>query len=132
MSTNAAHKRWWQIFEVIFGVPFLAGIGLQFAAPVSRPRGLYAFVIVLGGAVLVVTGLDVHRPGAPGVGAAMASRPTPDFLRASSSQQVSFRSRGILSTSAAFAFWQGLRLCSISRGHWFFSSRPSSPATTFS
>ncbi len=29
MSTNAAHKRWWQIFEVIFGVPFLAGIGLQ-------------------------------------------------------------------------------------------------------
>ena len=57
MSTNAAHKRWWQIFEVIFGVPFLAGIGLQLAAPVSRPRGLYAFVIVLGGAVLVVTGL---------------------------------------------------------------------------
>jgi len=57
MSTNAAHKHWWQIFEVIFGVPFLAGIGLQLAAPVSRPRGLYAFVIVLGGAVLVVTGL---------------------------------------------------------------------------
>ena len=39
MSTNAAHKRWWQIFEVIFGVPFLAGIGLQLAAPVSRPAG---------------------------------------------------------------------------------------------
>jgi protein-S-isoprenylcysteine O-methyltransferase Ste14 len=57
MSTNAAHKRWWQIFEVIFGVPFLAGIGLQLAAPVSRPRGVYAFVIVLGGVVLVVLGL---------------------------------------------------------------------------
>ncbi len=57
MSTNAAHKRWWQIFEVIFGVPFLAGIGLQIAAPVSRPRGLWAFVIVLGGAALVVAGL---------------------------------------------------------------------------
>jgi protein-S-isoprenylcysteine O-methyltransferase Ste14 len=57
MSTNAAHKRWWQIFEVICGVPFLAGIGLQLAAPVARPRGLYAFVTVLGGAVLVVLGL---------------------------------------------------------------------------
>jgi len=39
MSTNAAHKRWWQIFEVIFGVPYFAGIGLQLAAPVVRPRG---------------------------------------------------------------------------------------------
>ena len=57
MSTDAAHKRWWQIFEVIFGVPFLAGIGLQLAAPVSRPHGLWAFVMVLGGAVLVVAGL---------------------------------------------------------------------------
>lgn len=27
MSTDAAHKRWWQIFEVIVGVPFLVGIG---------------------------------------------------------------------------------------------------------
>lgn len=57
MSTDAAHKRRWQIFEVIFGVPFLAGIGLQLAAPVARPSGLVAFVIVLGGAVLVVAGL---------------------------------------------------------------------------
>lgn len=57
MSTNAAHKRWWQIFEVIFGVPFLVGIGLQLAAPVARPRGWYAFVIVLGGVVLVVLGM---------------------------------------------------------------------------
>ena len=57
MSTNAAHKRWWQIFEVVFGVPFLAGVGLQFAAPVARPHRLYAFVIVLGGVVLVVLGL---------------------------------------------------------------------------
>jgi protein-S-isoprenylcysteine O-methyltransferase Ste14 len=57
MATNAAHKRWWQIFEVIFGFPFLAGIGLQIAAPASRPRGLYAFVIILAGGVLGVLGL---------------------------------------------------------------------------
>jgi protein-S-isoprenylcysteine O-methyltransferase Ste14 len=57
MSTDAAHKRWWQVFEVIFGVPFLVGIGLQFAAPGARPHGLFAFVIVLGGVILVVLGL---------------------------------------------------------------------------
>lgn len=57
MSRDAAHKRWWQIFEIIYGVPYLAGIGLQLAVPVSRPRGLCAPIIVLDGAVLVVTGL---------------------------------------------------------------------------
>ncbi len=57
MTTDSAHNRRWQIFEIVVGVPFLAGIGLQLAAPVSRPRGLYAFVIVLGGAVLVGLGL---------------------------------------------------------------------------
>lgn len=57
MSTDAAHKRRWLIFEIVVGVPFLAGIGLQLAAPVSRPHGLVATVIVLGGAALVVAGL---------------------------------------------------------------------------
>jgi protein-S-isoprenylcysteine O-methyltransferase Ste14 len=45
------------VFEVIFGVPFLAGIGLQWAVPVARPRGLVAAAPVLVGAALVVTGL---------------------------------------------------------------------------
>jgi protein-S-isoprenylcysteine O-methyltransferase Ste14 len=57
MSTDAAHKRKWLIFEIVVGVPFLAGIGLQLVAPVPRPHGLVAFVIVLGGAALVVAGL---------------------------------------------------------------------------
>jgi protein-S-isoprenylcysteine O-methyltransferase Ste14 len=57
MTTDSAHKRQWQIFEVIVGVPFLAGVGLQLAVPVARPRGFYGPVMILGGAVLVVTGL---------------------------------------------------------------------------
>lgn len=57
MSTDAAHGRRWQIFEVVVGAPFLAGVGLQVAAPVSLPRVLSAPVILLAGAVLVVTGL---------------------------------------------------------------------------
>jgi len=57
MTTDSAHGRRWQIFEVVVGVPFLAGVGLQVAVPVSLPRVLPAPVIVLAGAVLVVAGL---------------------------------------------------------------------------
>jgi protein-S-isoprenylcysteine O-methyltransferase Ste14 len=57
MSIESAHGRWWQIFEVIVGLPFLAGVGLQLIAPVSLPRGSVAPVIVLVGATLVVAGL---------------------------------------------------------------------------
>jgi protein-S-isoprenylcysteine O-methyltransferase Ste14 len=57
MTTDSAHKRKWQIFEVIVGVPFLAGVGLQLAVPIARLRGFYAPVIILVGAALVVTGL---------------------------------------------------------------------------
>lgn len=57
MTTDSAHKRQWQIFEVVVGVPFLAGVGLQLAVPVARLGGSYAPVIILVGAALVVTGL---------------------------------------------------------------------------
>jgi protein-S-isoprenylcysteine O-methyltransferase Ste14 len=59
MSTDAAHKRWWQIFEVIFGVPFLAGIVLQLAVPASLPRGFLAPFIAAGGAALIVAGITL-------------------------------------------------------------------------
>jgi len=59
MSTDAAHKRKWQIFEVIFGLPFLAGIGLQLIVPVSLPRGFLAPFIVAGGAGLIVAGVTL-------------------------------------------------------------------------
>jgi hypothetical protein len=31
----AAHNRWWEIGEIVFGVPFLLGIGLNIALPLS-------------------------------------------------------------------------------------------------
>ena len=97
MPTDAAHKRWWQIFEVIYGVPFLAGIGLQLAVPASLPRGFLAPFIAAGGAGLIVAGITfIVLPR--GELAQLASRPTLDFLRASSSQQASSRARGIPST----------------------------------
>ena len=56
MSSDAAHKSWWQTSEVVFGIPFLAGIALQIAAPLSLPRGIPSWAIIPAGAALIVTG----------------------------------------------------------------------------
>jgi protein-S-isoprenylcysteine O-methyltransferase Ste14 len=56
MPTDVAHKSWWQTFEVVFGIPFLAAIALQLAVPLSLPRGFLAPAIIPGGAVLIIVG----------------------------------------------------------------------------
>lgn len=56
MSTDAAHKSWWQTFEVVFGIPFLAAITLQLAVPLSLPRGFLMPAIIAGGAALIIVG----------------------------------------------------------------------------
>lgn len=55
MATEVAHKRWWQIFEVIFGIPFLLATALQLAVPLSFPRGVSTPAII-GGALLIIGG----------------------------------------------------------------------------
>lgn len=76
MSTHAAHTRWWQIFEVIFGIPFLAAIALQQVLPLAFPPGLLMpamiidiALIVLGVALVVLTRrqfAQYHQPTDPG------------------------------------------------------------------
>ncbi len=56
MSTNVAHRRWWQIFEVVFGIPFLTAIALQLALPLSLPLGLLTVMLIPGGAALIIVG----------------------------------------------------------------------------
>jgi protein-S-isoprenylcysteine O-methyltransferase Ste14 len=56
MTTNVAHTSWWQVFEVVFGVPFLAAIALQVVVPLSLPRGLFTPIILAGGVVLIIVG----------------------------------------------------------------------------
>lgn len=56
MATNAAHKNWWQSFEVVFGIPFLAALVLQLAVPLSFPRGSFTPAFITGGAILVIVG----------------------------------------------------------------------------
>jgi protein-S-isoprenylcysteine O-methyltransferase Ste14 len=56
MSTDAAHRRWWQIFEVVFGIPFLAAIALHLALPLALPPGVSAAVRISSGAALGIVG----------------------------------------------------------------------------
>ena len=56
MSMEVAHKGRWQIFEVIFGVPFLVAIALQLAVPLSLPRGSLTPAFILGGVAFIVVG----------------------------------------------------------------------------
>ncbi len=56
MSTDVAHKSSWQIFEVVFGIPFLAAIALQLAVPRSLPNGFLSPAIGPAGAALIVVG----------------------------------------------------------------------------
>ncbi|MBN1858660.1 isoprenylcysteine carboxylmethyltransferase family protein [Candidatus Bipolaricaulota bacterium] len=56
MSTDVAHKRRWQIFEVVFGIPLLAAIALQLAVPLALPRGFLTPAIIPVGAVLLIVG----------------------------------------------------------------------------
>jgi protein-S-isoprenylcysteine O-methyltransferase Ste14 len=78
MSTDVAHKRWWQTFEAVFGIPFLAAIALQFAVPLALPRGFLSPAVIAGGAALIMLGVVLvvlarrefaryHQPTDPGL-----------------------------------------------------------------
>jgi len=61
VNQEAAHSRGWQIFEVVVGIPFLIGIGLQLGLPIPFPyTRLMPFIIAMGvilalaGVILVV------------------------------------------------------------------------------
>jgi protein-S-isoprenylcysteine O-methyltransferase Ste14 len=56
MAVNAAHNRWWQTFEVVFGVPMAIAIVLQLVLPVSFPRGFSKLIFIAGGVALILSG----------------------------------------------------------------------------
>ena len=57
MPLEAAHRSRWEIAEVVFGIPFLVAVGLQFAVPLAFPGGLLRLASGLGGGALVIAGL---------------------------------------------------------------------------
>lgn len=56
MVIDAAHRRWWQIFEVVFGVPFLVALGLQYVLPYSLPFGGFAAAALVLGVAFITVG----------------------------------------------------------------------------
>ena len=59
MSNDVAHKSGWQIFEVVFGMPFLVALALQLVVPISFPRGSLTPALIPGGAILIVVGISL-------------------------------------------------------------------------
>jgi protein-S-isoprenylcysteine O-methyltransferase Ste14 len=78
MPDDAAHKSRWQIFEVVFGIPFLVAIALQLVLPIRFPGVSLTPARILAGAVLIVLGVRLavlarrefsryHQPTDPGL-----------------------------------------------------------------
>jgi len=59
MSNEAAHKKGWQIFEVVFGIPFLAAIVLQWVVSIPFPREIPMPIIKLAGLILIAAGVSL-------------------------------------------------------------------------
>ena len=57
MNVDSAHKSSWEIAEVVFGVPFLIGIAIQFIVPFSFPPGSLRQVLIPVGIALILIGL---------------------------------------------------------------------------
>lgn len=59
MANDAAHGHGWQIFEVVFGIPFVVAIALQIAAPISLPGEFILPALAPVGVALMVIGISV-------------------------------------------------------------------------
>ena len=57
MSNDVAHKGWWQIFEVVFGIPFMVAIALHMVAPIPLPQRFPTPILIPGGVILMVVGV---------------------------------------------------------------------------
>jgi protein-S-isoprenylcysteine O-methyltransferase Ste14 len=57
MNVNSAHKSRWKIGEVVFGIPFLASIALQFVIPFSLSQGILRQALIPVGIALIIIGI---------------------------------------------------------------------------
>ena len=57
MTEEAAHKSRWEIAEVVFGVPFLISIAINFVVPFSLPQENFRQVLIPVGIVLIIIGI---------------------------------------------------------------------------
>ena len=57
MNVDSAHKSRWKIAEVVFGIPFLASIALQFVIPFSLSQGILRQALIPVGIALIIIGI---------------------------------------------------------------------------
>jgi protein-S-isoprenylcysteine O-methyltransferase Ste14 len=57
VSMDSAHKRHWEIAEVVFGIPFLVGVAIQLVVPLSLPEGIPRQTLIPGGFALIIIGI---------------------------------------------------------------------------
>jgi protein-S-isoprenylcysteine O-methyltransferase Ste14 len=59
MSVDSAHKSSWEIAEVVFGIPFLISIAINFVVPFSLPQGIFRQILIPVGIVLIIIGIGI-------------------------------------------------------------------------
>jgi protein-S-isoprenylcysteine O-methyltransferase Ste14 len=57
MSTDSAHKSYWETADVVFGIPMLIGIAIQFIVPLSLPQGILRQASITVGSLCIAIGL---------------------------------------------------------------------------
>jgi protein-S-isoprenylcysteine O-methyltransferase Ste14 len=63
MSIDSAHKSKWAIAEIVFGIPLLIGIAIQFVVPMPISQGIIRLTFILLGIALIIAGLWVIVSG---------------------------------------------------------------------
>jgi protein-S-isoprenylcysteine O-methyltransferase Ste14 len=58
-NSDSAHTSRWEISEVVFGIPFLISLALQWAVPLSLPAGILQQALIPVGGVLIILGIGL-------------------------------------------------------------------------
>ena len=59
MRVDSAHKSSWEIAEVVFEIPFLISIAINFVVPFSLPQGIFRQILIPVGIVLIIIGIGL-------------------------------------------------------------------------
>ncbi len=59
MKMDAAHKSGWEIAEVVFGIPFLIAVAIQFVVPFLLAHGILRLALIPAGFALIAIGIGV-------------------------------------------------------------------------
>jgi protein-S-isoprenylcysteine O-methyltransferase Ste14 len=57
-NIDSAHQSRWEISEVVFGIPFLISLALQWVVPLSLPQGILKQALIPVGIVLFIIGVS--------------------------------------------------------------------------